>query len=131
MTRLLLVSLVIIFAVNFVALRESWYWSYRWLDTVMHIAGGAWLALLFCYLAGERFRLFDLRRNFLITLVAALAFVAFVGVFWEFYEYFHDTVIAKLPPGTPRPHPDIYADTLKDFANDFIGGALAVVIWFL
>lgn len=125
----LLVSFAVIALVHIAGLGASWYWNYLWLDTVMHLAAGAWVALLFFYLFCERSKVFDVRSNFALTLLAVLGFVALAGVLWEFYEYFHDNVIIRLPLDAPRPHPNLYLDTLKDFLNDLIGGFTAVLAW--
>ena len=129
LARLLLIFGFVIGAVHYLGVVKSWYWAYRWFDTPMHLAGGAWVALLFFYLFEERFRAFDAKKNFLFTVIIVLGFVAFISILWEFYEYFHDTFITRVPPNTPRPHPNLYADTLKDFLNDLIGGTSAILVW--
>ena len=127
--RFLLIFVLIIGAAHILGSFKSWYWTYSWFDTPMHLAGGAWVALLFFYLFEEHFRVFDSKKNFLFTITVALGFVALIGILWEFYEYFHDAFISRLPPNTPRPHPNLYIDTMKDFLNDLIGGTLAILAW--
>ncbi len=129
LARLLLILVLIIGAAHILAGVNSWYWTYRWFDTPMHLMGGVWVALLFFYLFEERFRVFDAKKNFLFTIIIVLGFVALIGLLWEFYEYFSDTFIAHLPPNTPRPHPNLYTDTLKDLLNDLIGGTSAILAW--
>lgn len=130
-SRILLFFLLVIFAANYIGISENLYWKYRWFDTPMHLAGGAWAALLFFYIFGERYKRFDLARNFFLTLVLAVGFAALAGVLWEFFEYTIDTYITHLPESAPRPHPNLYLDTLKDLANDLIGGAaLAAPMFF-
>ena len=129
LSRILIVLILAILIGHILGTVYSWYWIYRWFDTAMHLMGGAWVALLFFYLFEERFRVFDAKKNFLFTIMIVLGFVVLVGILWEFYEYFHDTFIAHLSPNTPRPHSNLYIDTLKDFLNDLIGGTSAILVW--
>ena len=129
--RLLIIFFILIALIHGLGLAQSWYWSYLWLDTVMHLLGGGWLSLLFFYLFEKRWRIFDLKKSFSATLILALGFVSFAAVLWEFYEYSYDNFIAGIPESIPRPHPSLYADTLKDFMNALIGGMFVFfVYWF-
>lgn len=131
LARILLALIVLIAAAHIIGSANSWYWKFLWLDTIMHLLGGAWVALLFVYLFEERFKLLNLSKNFLATLILAIGFVLFVGVLWEFFEYFRDAYIAHVPQNTPRPHPNLYLDTLKDLLNDSLGGAVVTAFWFV
>lgn len=131
LARVLLVFIVLIAAAHIIGSTSSWYWKFLWLDTVMHLAGGAWTGLFFLYLFGERLNLLNLSKNFLLTAVLSIGFVLLVGVLWEFFEYFRDTYIAHVPQNVPRPHPNLYVDTLKDLMNDFLGSIVSVSLWFV
>lgn len=80
------------------ALAHDWYWTYPWLDFVMHFAGGALIALIAHVLLGRT----------VWVVVAALV----IGVGWEVYEY---------GIGLVHIDPDFYLDAVLDLSMDFLG----------
>lgn len=125
MGRALFLFLCAILCVHFFGILLSWYWTVPWFDIPLHIAGGAWVAFLFFYLLRRREDIFDARKNFLFTLIGTLGFVALVGVGWEFYEHLSDLVFRDAQvQGSLK-------DTLADLTNDFIGGTVATVAFWL
>jgi len=124
----LLTFLVLIVAGNYAGLLLGWYWSARWYDIPMHIAGGAWIALLFFYLL-ERKIGHPVEGNLLSLLLRALGFVALMGLFWEFYEYLGDTLILKKYAWGEALRGQAF-DTLLDLFNDLVGGILTTTAYF-
>ena len=124
MRKILIIFLAIIFGVHIPGLAFGWYYAIPWLDIPMHIAGGAWVGLLFCYIFSTRTRFADPGRK-LPFLILGLGFVSLIGILWEFYEFLMDIVIFKayLPLEAPG---YILFDTHTDFLNDLIGGAIAI-----
>lgn len=120
--------LIIILAVHVLATVNHWYWTVWWFDIPMHLAGGFWVGLLFLWLFKESQYLseFKLNKNFL-AFIFLLSFTAFVGVFWEFFEFLYDAFIARKVYAAQF-FQDGTADTMKDLANDLIGGMLAFLL---
>ncbi|RJQ28803.1 hypothetical protein C4571_02820 [Candidatus Parcubacteria bacterium] len=129
MRRTLVFSLIAILGFNFAALKAEWYHAFWWLDVLMHMIGGAWVGLFFYYLFVERFNVID-RNQKLALFVLGIGFVALVGIFWEFYEFLTDIFILKAYPYNREPGYILY-DTHTDFVNDFIGGAIALLVLML
>ena len=126
----ILVSLVAILIVHVAGSVTAWYDTVWWLDVVMHIAGGAWVALVFTYLSKNIWRILDFKNKFIFSLVLCLGFVTLVGVFWEFYEYLRDVYTFKLHPLNYAPNPLTLPDTLSDLLNDLIGGSLTFIVFY-
>lgn len=123
----LIVLLAVILLIQNTATIFAWYTLFSWLDIVMHILGGSWIALYAIYIAEERSS-FDPKKNFWHTLVLILGCVGLVGVFWEFYEYFLDVAIFKeYPFGASAPNK--YFDTLQDLFDDLLGGLATILLW--
>jgi len=94
------------------------------LDIPMHILGGAiiawWAVLVF---EGE-LRL--VRARMLKLAIIAIALATLVGVLWEGFEWSFDHTLGAqyhLPPAQPSND-----DTMKDLANDVLGGIIAALI---
>ena len=127
------VLLAVILGVNFAGVFRGWYQTIWWYDIPMHLAGGAWVALLFFYLIGDRGDIISVDRGVignLLIIVLVLSFVSFIGILWELFEYLFDVFIASR-------HPLFFAqqglaDTMGDFVNNLLGGsAMAGVHLFL
>ncbi len=128
MQKFLLGFLLIIFVVHLAGNYYGWYLTTH-LDIPMHIAGGAWVALFFFYLFGERFG-YMLPESRLARFIFALGFVALVGIGWEFFEYLTEVFVThQLAFGCMEPNG--LFDTLKDLFDDLIGGTLASSVWIL
>lgn len=80
------------------ALLYYWYWTYPWLDTVMHFSGGVVITLIAAAYVGVTI------RAVLITLV--------IGVLWEAYEF---------AIGLSSAEPKFVGDTVTDLAMDIVG----------
>ncbi len=97
-----------------------WYTRIWWIDVLLHILGGAWVALAFFYV--QRHFAPHLRESVppLIHLVLAVGVVMLVGVMWEWLEFAFDYFFFpekfgfRAQLGLP--------DTMGDLLSDFIGG---------
>ncbi|MDO8536705.1 MAG: hypothetical protein Q7R94_00455 [bacterium] len=126
MKKIILLAFIIIIAIHIAGNFFGWYEAVPWLDIPMHIAGGAWVGLLFFYVFGVRKKIFNSGNNFYF-LICGLGFAALIGVLWEFYEFAMDILIWKsyTPWATPG---HIHFDTLIDLFNDLIGAFVAIVL---
>lgn len=123
------VLLFIIAAVHLVGILKGLYWRLWWYDIPLHLAGGAWVGILFFYLFGERLRIFShsyFLENILFTFIVALSFVVAIGMLWEFYEYLYDVFIASRHPVRAAQQGPL--DTLADIFNDILGGFVSVSV---
>lgn len=101
--RLTLLTLALVFATGMaltqhVALLNYWYWTYPWLDLVMHFSGGSVLTIIGMAFLG-------LRR-------VVLVYTMCVGLLWELYEY----VI-----GVSLVYSNFVADFVLDVSMDLVG----------
>ena len=99
--------------------------SFSQIDIAMHILGGAsvaWVAWAFMRYARTVKKLPLL--SFWFSVLAAVGAAAIVGVLWEQYQFLHDTFL----------HTDYQlmefgiSDTMKDLADDLIGGFLLSIL---
>ncbi|TSC82075.1 MAG: hypothetical protein G01um101420_605 [Parcubacteria group bacterium Gr01-1014_20] len=127
MEKTVILSLVVILAFHFLAGSLGWYDQIWWLDIIMHMAGGAWVALLAAHLITIR-KIISSDRHFLERYILILGAVALVGVLWEFYEYLADVFLLKVHPINFAPNPKLLPDTLSDLLNDFLGGTATVLV---
>lgn len=129
MDKIVFAVVFAILAIHFAASWFSWYFTLWWFDIPMHIAGGAWVALLFFYLFGDKWKALSPSRGFMPTLLLCLGFVALVGVLWEFYEYAYDFLIAGKFSLFGEQSRGLF-DALKDLFDDLLGGfGIAVVMY--
>lgn len=122
--ELLVFSFLAIAIFHALALKNSWYWIFPWLDIPMHLFGGAWLALLF-FFALDRMNVHITSDGKDAPFVSALCTVGFVmlfGVMWEFAEFAYDIFLSKkdylavMQGGT--------GNTMKDLFMSLLGGSL-------
>lgn len=104
----------------------GWYYAVPWLDIPMHLAGGAWVGLLFFYIFGVRKSVFS-PGNSLYFLICGLGFAALIGILWEFYEFAMDVLVWKSYPVWAAPG-YIHFDTLKDLFNDLLGAFVVIAL---
>ncbi len=88
---------------QYYALEFYWYWTYWWLDIVMHITGGVVIGLLVAHYVSPRF-------------VRIVALTLLVGVLWEVFEY----VL-----GISRVEPNFHFDSTLDLVMDVVGACIA------
>lgn len=94
-------------AMHFYALANHLYWYYRWLDTPMHILGGAMMGAVLVGLL-LRFRPYSY-----------LFGVALGAIGWEIFEYVF---------GLSTGQPNYIWDTLHDVLNDALGALVVYCI---
>jgi hypothetical protein len=127
MIQKLTISLILILIFYISSFYYDWFYSIWWLDTPMHLIGGAWTALFAIYIYNKYF---DFQKNKLIfKLIVILSSVALVGVFWEFYEFIMDVIILKKYLFYNEPGYVLF-DTLKDLFNDLVGALIAFIFYF-
>jgi len=117
---ILVIFLIAIAVVNALADVNHWYWTMKWFDTPMHIAGGAWLAGFGVW--WQYFRRGVVASGFLQILGVCLVYALSIGLLWEAYE----AVVSFLTVG----HMNEIPDTLGDLLFDIIGGTtVAILVW--
>jgi len=127
MIRKLIISLILILIFYFLTIINDWFYSIWWIDTPMHLAGGAWTALFAIYIYNKYF---DFQKNKLFfQLIIILSSVALIGVFWEFYEFILDVIIFKKYLFYNEPGYILF-DTLKDLFNDLVGALISFIFYF-
>ncbi|MFA5987118.1 MAG: hypothetical protein WC797_00480 [Candidatus Paceibacterota bacterium] len=99
---------------------EIWWW-----DVAEHILGG-FIAGLICSFFILGFSKID-TKNFLITYLLIIGMVALIGTAWEFHEFLLDQTVVKMY-SLPKTQPDA-TDTMKDEANNLLGGTLAILLY--
>ncbi len=120
----LFLSLLAIFAANFLGMNPDGGYIYWWYDIPMHIAGGAWVAAAFLYLARKYEWISRIAKP---TIFTTLAVVLLVGIGWEIFEYSMDILVFRLHTLSTVPL-YILIDSLHDLANDLLGAA---IIWWI
>jgi hypothetical protein len=123
-SHILLGIIVGIDTVHYLASWYDWYHTVWWIDIPLHIAGGAFIGVLFVYLFRERFKVLHATHWF-PALILGTGFVALIGIGWEFYEFWVDVWLVKKYPMNEFPGA-VHADTLLDLLNDMLGGAVAI-----
>ena len=109
-----IISLIILFLVNFTAERKGFYGRFSWFDKVMHFLGGFFVAMFWSGLT-----------QFLLLIISL---TLLVGIAWEIGEYFLG--IYKLKRlGTKKYMIDM-RDTVEDLFFDLIGALVWVfILW--
>jgi hypothetical protein len=111
--------IVLIFLVNFVAVRLYWYNSIWYFDMLMHFLGGFWLGLAVIWLLAYKNLSLELSWKLVFKIILS---VFFIGLFWEFYEIVVNNIFAQMPFNI--------LDTLSDIFFDLAGGAFSVFYFF-
>lgn len=89
----------------------------------MHLAGGFFIVSFVLWFTDRYRRELWLKFGYLEKFLLVLGFVALVGIFWEFYEFFFDVFFKS--KGTFYTAQLVAIDTIKDLANDLLGGTAA------
>lgn len=122
MTKILAALLLLMGVTHVVALWNSWYFTYPWIDIPLHFAGGAFAAVLFFWLFGAKINALP----YMAQLVLALSFTALIGVLWEFFEFLFDVFVSS--KGYAYVAQISAADTISDLFVDLVGG---LSVWIL
>jgi hypothetical protein len=88
-------SVAVILAFHSAAVIQQWYITLTWIDIVLHVLGGAWVALVFFYMQTRVAQGMERIMPWWFFLALALGFVMLVGVAWEWFEYGFDFFFAK------------------------------------
>ena len=123
-----IIFLVILLLTNVPSLYYSLYLTFSWFDTIQHLMGGFLIAMLFSEYLKENFRENKPIHNILIVVGSTI----FIGVVWEFLEYIANQTL--IDPLYRKFQIRAYfmgdlEDTIKDMANDIIGGLIASLIF--
>ncbi len=115
------ILIIIIAVLHFLALQFYLYWTFWWLDILMHFLGGLWVgltALWFFFFSGYMHKNVNLVRSTKIFLIT-IASVIVVGVLWEVWELWADLVFVN--------EAGYFLDTSLDMVMDTLGGIVAFI----
>ena len=115
------ILIIIIAVLHFLALQFYLYWTFWWLDILMHFLGGLWVgltALWFFFFSGYMHKNVNLVRSTKIFLIT-IASVIVVGVLWEVWELWADLVFIN--------EAGYFLDTSLDMVMDTLGGIVAFI----
>jgi len=106
---------LIIFLLNYLAMKFYWYYSIWYFDILMHFLGGIWLGFAFLYL-------FSIEKITFNLILKILFVTLLIGIGWEIFEILIDNFITGKYFN--------YLDTISDLLFD-LAGSLFVVFYFL
>ena len=107
--------ILLIFLLNFLAMKFYWYLSIWYFDMPMHFLGGVWLGLASIYL-------FSLKDGSLKSIFKIFFIILLVGIGWEAFEILVNKLTIQDPFNT--------LDTISDICFDLAGG-LFTILYFL
>ena len=109
-------TLVVVAALNKLALYFNLYWSVWWFDIPMHFLGGFWVALSALWVIS--FSASQLLRARTVSIfIVTILIVLVIGLWWETFELYYG--ISKVAA------PDFLADTITDIILDVVGAVFA------
>jgi len=125
----LLFLVLIIFIGNNLAIVNTWYFKYKWLDLPIHFLGGLFVGLLALYLYFYKDIMGAVKHNsaFAIIVIGVLT-VSFTGILWEFFEYLLD-YIRIAPIFFQFDSKDIMGDLLFDILGGAAAGLTYLFLW--
>ncbi|NCN52854.1 hypothetical protein GW950_00115 [Candidatus Wolfebacteria bacterium] len=126
--KFILTVLLLLVGGQFLWLFSTWVQvNIAWLDIPLHFLGGVMVTAFFFYFLDKYPEVFDVRKNYLISLLFTASFIMLIGVLWEFYEFVADYIQRNiLNSGLMEMQLE---DTLFDLFNDLIGGILTAAIY--
>jgi hypothetical protein len=113
---------ILIMAVHIAGLSYQWYHKLWWIDIVMHVSGGAWVAMVAAYVfhrAAPQSH-FSMPRWLYFSSLLGIAMV--IGVAWEWGEYVSDALFFP-HRFTVRMQLGL-TDTMGDLLADLVGAAI-------
>jgi hypothetical protein len=124
---LLLLLAVLIYIIASLHLLAHWlflYWTYWWLDSVMHTLAGVWIGLFVLWLAHHS-PYSAIRKKFHAQSDGVLVFVtaAVFGVLWEAYQLTAH-VVFSIPF-----KPNHAVDSISDVLFGMAGAGLALLLY--
>lgn len=119
--NVVVLGLVFIAVLHFVSVNLYLYWFYWWLDTVMHLLGGAWaaLAVLWFFNYFSFYKKLSLNRRIFFVFF----FVLHVVFLWELLEL----GVGYVDPSIGR---DYWIGTFVDVIAGALGGLLVIIFSF-
>lgn len=111
---IVLCYLILLFIFNNVAVKFSWFGTYKWLDIPFHFFGGGfitWLGFLMIAIY---------RKNTYIPWILALIIPFGFGFAWEIVEFYGKSAILGS---------EYRLDVVKDLLMNMIGGLAVYVLW--
>lgn len=110
-----LLMITIISVLHHAALDYHWYFTHRWIDIVMHVLGGFWIAITALW-----FTLRFVHDESVLSDKKHLARIIFISVFivgtiWEIFEFLSGNTFLHTA--------NFWTDTISDMINNIIGGA--------
>lgn len=119
----IIIGILIVLAANFLGLGFDWFEKFPWFDGLLHLSGGALMAMLFFWY----FNPVRLQASSLNKAILAFSFVALVGVLWEFAEItFLNSFVANLYQSV-KVEATLF-DTLADLFLDLVGAGGLLVL---
>ena len=114
-TKNILAILAVLYIIPWFAVAYDWLWYFAWGNSIFHVLGGFFIALLVAsYYSSEFGKLSQPFRLF-----ALVGIVMGVAVLWEFYEIVVNALTGNILPGLD--------DTMKDLLMDTLGGVTGAV----
>ncbi len=110
-----------LFVFDAIAIYNSWYFYYAWVDIPVHIAGGLILGVLFYFVVfTNRFTglLFNIRRNRQTVFSVMIFWVLVTAISWEIVEFVWGRTMVS-----PKFIPDTFLDIIAT-----VSGALLAYI---
>ena len=120
----LMILIGVIGLINSLAIYNSWYWKYRFLDIPMHFLGGLFIAVFMLWLVlirGRQVKPLGTTSKKKVRLLALIS-VLIIGLSWEVFEFRSDVLIIFAEVFS-------WADTASDILFDLIGATLGF-LWF-
>jgi len=99
------------------ALQLHWYFTHRWIDIVIHIIGGFWVALTTIWLMARFKHIETIEGYKRKTLLIILFVVAIVSIAWELFELLSGNTFLHTS--------NFWTDSASDVINNFLGGMIA------
>jgi hypothetical protein len=103
--------ILLIFLLNFLAMKFYWYSSIWYFDMLMHFLGGIWLGFISIYI-------FSLRDNSFESIFKIFFIVFLVGIGWEAFEILINRLTIQDSFNT--------LDTVSDVCFDLAGGLFSI-----
>lgn len=115
-------SIVILLILHLFALSYALYWIFPWLDSIMHIIGGAWIVFTVGAWMHKQHGAISWSRFFLYSMIAILV----IGSLWELGEFIIDHIF-----GTQLFNISL-SEAFRDMMYNTIGGLLSwLLLYFI
>jgi|GEM_PF-4472931 len=116
---LFIAAIVALFTFDAIAIYNSWYFYYAWVDVPVHITGGLILSILFYYVVfTNRFTglLFNIKRTKQSVFSIMIFWVLVTAIGWEIAEFLYGRTVVS-----PRLVPDTFLDIIATVVGALLG----------